>query len=231
MFGFGGPSPQEIALQGQEMQLSRQLQSYLSTNYGEQQALWGNLTNIFSPIAAAGPNQTGFSAPELAALNTSAIDTTGGAYANAARAADTAMAAHGNAGVTSGINAQVGGAIAAQGAGQLSGEQNAITRANYEQGRQNWEHAMAGLGSIASAENPTPYMSGATSANDLAFGEAKTIQQQSQQGIGDLISGIAGLGMDFLPGGQFAGMLGFGGAGHASPSDYGPSPDQPGFPS
>lgn len=229
MFGIGGgPSPQETQLRNQQVGMSETLDQYIRQNYANQQDILGNLTNILTPIAAAGPNQTGFSAPELAALNTSAIDTTGGAYANAARAANTAEAAHGNAGVSSGINAQVGGAIAAQGAGQLAGEENAITKANYATGRANFENAMAGLGGVAQQQSPVPYISGANEANKTAFGEADAVQQQKQQQMGDIFGSIGGLAMDFLPGGQFANMLkGFGGK--ASPSSYGPSPDQPGW--
>lgn len=219
MFGIGmGPSSTEKQLQGQEVGLSQSLDQYLRTNYGEQQALLGDLTNYLNPIAAAGPNQTGYSAPELAAMNTAAINNAGGNYANAARAVGAGMSAgpggaSSEGDVTSGINAQVKGALAGQSAGQLAGTENAITQANYAQGNQNWQNAMSGLGGIAQQESPLGYISGANNANAQAFNQSNTIQQQKQAQISDIFSSaLAVPSMITGFGGDIQGMMGmFGG--------------------
>lgn len=200
MFGIDmGPSSAEKQLQGQEIGLSESLDQYLRTNYGEQQATWNTISNQLNPIAAAGPNQTGFNQPELAAMNTAAVNNAGGNYANAARAVGAGMSA-GTGGastegdVLSGINAQVKGSLAGQAAGQLAGTENAITQANYAQGLQNWQNAMSGLGNLAQQESPEGYISGANNANAQAFDQANTIQQQSQAQMNDIFSSIAGVG-------------------------------------
>ena len=193
MFGIGmGPSSAEKQLQGQEVGLSESLDQYLRTNYGEQQGILNNLTNYLNPIAAAGPGQTGFTQPELAAMNTQAIDAAGGNYANAARAVGAGMS-RGEGDVTSGINAQVKGALAGESAGQLSGAQNAITQANYATGRQNWQNAMSGLGGVAQQESPLGYVSGANNANAQAFNQSNTIQQQKQAQMSDIFSSALSL--------------------------------------
>lgn len=224
MFGIGvGPSSAEKQLQGQEIGLSESLNQYLRTNYGEQQALLGDLTNYLNPIAAAGPNQTGFSKAELDAMNTAAVDTAGGNYANAARAVGSRLA-RGEGGVTSGIDAQINSSLAGESAGQLAGTENAITQANYATGRQNWENAMQGLGGVAQQESPLGYIKGANDANAAAFDESNTIQQQKAAQMNDIFSSAATLGsglaggfraMEALPhggGGGFGGFLNNAGA-------------------
>ena len=222
MFGIGmGPSSAEKQLQGQEIGLSESLDQYLRTNYGEQQTLLGDLTNYLNPIAAAGPGQTGFTQPELAAMNTAAINNAGGNYANAARAVGAGMS-RGEGDVTSGINAQVKGALAGESAGQLAGTENAITQANYQTGRQNWQNAMAGLGGVAQQESPLGYVSGANNANAQAFDQSNTIQQQKQAQIGDIFSSALSLpSMMTGFGSDVKGMMGmFGGASPGQNSDW-----------
>jgi len=193
MFGIGvGPSSAEKQLQGQEVGLSESLDQYLRTNYGEQQGILNNLTNYLNPIAAAGPGQTGFTQPELAAMNTAAINNAGGNYANAARAVGAGMS-RGEGDVTSGILGQVKGALAGESAGQLAGTENAITQANYQTGRQNWQNAMAGLGGVAQQESPLGYISGANNANAQAFNQSNTIQQQKQAQMNDIFSSALSL--------------------------------------
>lgn len=198
MFGIDmGPSSGEMQAQQQEAGLSESLDQYLRTNYGEQQALLGDLTNYLNPIAAAGPGQTGFSQPELAAMNTAAVNNAGGNYANAARAVGAEMS-RGEGNVTSGINAQVKGTLAGESAGQLAGTENAITQANYQTGRQNWQNAMTGLGGIAQQESPEGYISGANTANNQAFNQSQTIQQERASQANDIVgsaAGIAGMAM------------------------------------
>ena len=72
-----------------------QLDSDFAANFGAQSDIYKNLTQSLTPILQAGPNQQGFSPEELAAMNTSAINTTGAAYRNAAQARQGALAGRG----------------------------------------------------------------------------------------------------------------------------------------
>src|SRR5277367_736247 len=81
-----GPSASQEGLAGSESQFMNTLQSNYATNFQEQQSVLNHLNGVLSPILEAGPNQTGFSASENAALNTQAIDSTGAAAANTERA-------------------------------------------------------------------------------------------------------------------------------------------------
>ena len=113
-------------------------------------------------------------------------------YANAARAVGAGMS-RGEGDVTSGILGQVKGALAGESAGQLAGTENAITQANYQTGRQNWQNAMAGLGGVAQQESPLGYISGANNANAQAFNQSNTIQQQNQAQMSDIFSSALSL--------------------------------------
>ena len=83
---FGGASEQEQAAQASEASFNTELQGQYATRFNDQQEILQQLTNALSPIVAAGPNQLGYSAPELAALNTEAVSGVGANYANAERA-------------------------------------------------------------------------------------------------------------------------------------------------
>jgi hypothetical protein len=188
MFGCG-PSSQEKYLMNQEMQFSRVLQDAYSKQFANQQAMLSQINNVIDPILAAGPSQQGFSPEYLATLNTQAINTTGANYANAARAVGGQMAGRGSdSGLESGVEQQIKGALAGESAGQLSNEELGITKANYETGRQNFENAVGTSLNLSAQENPLGYAGAATGANQTAFGEADTINQQESAAAGGLLS-------------------------------------------
>lgn len=191
-----GPTTQEKSEAAAQQQYSERVQNNYNTLFGEQQGQVEALNNVFTPIAEAGPNQTGFSAPELAAYNTQAINTTGANYANAAKALGTQLAGRGgSSGLESGVDQQIKAGLAANAAGTLSNEELGITEANYAQGRQNFAQAAGGLQALAGIENPTGAAGAGTNANSAAFSEANTIEEQQAQKaktIGGLIEGGVG---------------------------------------
>lgn len=190
-FGCGASSA-ETGLEGQEASLASILQGNYATRFASQQQMLGALNSSLTPTLQAGPNQTGFSAPELAAYNTQALNTTGANYANAARALSGQLAGRGgDSGLESGVDQQIKASLASQAAGTLSNEQLGITEANYAQGRQNYNTAVSGEMALAGEENPQSFASGASSANTGAFGEASQINQQNNQVAADL-GGLAG---------------------------------------
>lgn len=155
-----------------------------------------SLNSSLTPIVNAGVNQQGFSPQELAAQNTQALNTTGGNYANAARALGGQLAGRGgDSGLESGIDQQIKAGLASNAAGQLSNEQLGITQKNYETGRENYERAVGGLQQLSGDYNPTGYASQATSANNQAFSQENTINTQNQALTKDIYGmSIAALG-------------------------------------
>lgn len=212
-----GPTTAETSQQAQMSSLATQLQSNYGTLFGEQQGVLSELNNSLSPIVTAGPSQSGFSGAQLSALQTSAINASGGAAASAEQAARTFGAGEGGggtSGMTSGITKQIEAGIASQQAGQLAGTENQIALANAQQGQQNYWRAVGGQQALASAYNPSGAASGAISAGGTAFSEASQIQQQQQQedaaiagGIASLATNIAAPGIGGAMGG--GGMQGF----------------------
>jgi hypothetical protein len=208
-----GPSAAEEGLSGQESSLSSLLSANYAQNFGAQSAVLQNLSNIFTPIAEAGPDQQGFGANELAALNTQANQGVGQNYAKAKQALAVSQSAQGggNEVLPSGAQQEQQESLAASAANQMSNEDLAITNANYTTGRQNWQSATAGLNALAGQYNPTAYAGQAISGNNSAFGEANQINNQQNQEEADIIGGVTSLGMDAATfgAGALAGDQGF----------------------
>lgn len=212
-----GPSTSEKNLEGSEQSFMQTLQSNYAQNFADQAGVLANLNQTLSPIVAAGPNQTGFSAAENAALNTQAIDTTGANYANAQKALNTANAGRdqGTSG-ESGVSQQLNEALASQESGQLSNEQLGITESNYATGRSNFQNAVGGEQTLAQIYNPNAIGGLANQANTGAFGEANTITTQENQEQNEIASGITSLALTGATGG-FGNP--FGGSSPALPTD------------
>jgi hypothetical protein len=188
-----GPSTNEKTLESSAQSFSNLLQSDFSSRFANQDAVLGKLNQSLSPIEAAGPSQRGFSAAETAALNTTAIDSAGAANRNARQAVAGFGAGRGSdSGLESGVQKQLEAGVASSSANQLAGAQLGITKANYDQGSANYWRSVGGMDALASAYNPSAYSSQAIGANQNAFGEAKTITDQTnaeQAAIGGAIAG------------------------------------------
>lgn len=193
IFGSNGPSGLEKTLSGEEANFYQQLNSYVGQQYGEQQAVLNQLQGIYSPIAAAGPNQAGFSAGELNALNTGAVDTAAGNYASAERNVASNLAGSGTNAGPSGVQQQIEAGVGSAAAGQASQAENQIQQENYAVGRQNWQQAMAGLSGVANDYNPEAFANAANNAGNSAFNAASNVRQQQNQASADLWSGIGGM--------------------------------------
>lgn len=206
-----GPSNQEKQLQAGEESMSNTLAANYNTYFGDQSAVLGRLQGILTPIAEAGPDQQGFGANELAALNTTVGEGVGKNYSKASQALNNTLAARGggNEQLPTGASAALKGSLASAAANQLSSEQSQITQANYATGRSNWAQATSGLNALAQDYNPNAIAGSAISANQGAFGEASQINQQQNQKWADIAGGITSLGMDAASFG--AGALGGGG--------------------
>lgn len=208
-----GPTADEKSLQASESNLATTLQSNFNTQFANQSDVLSQLNNTLKPTIAAGPSQTGWSAPEAAAVNTNILDTTAANYKNAARGVNAQLAGRGAGGVAgvpgsvgsgsglaSGVDQQIRATIASQGAQQLSTEQNQALQANYAQGNANYQKAVGGANALAGLYNPAGYASEASSANGSAFGQANTIQQQQNQLAKDIAGGATALAGDVFGG-------------------------------
>lgn len=209
-----GPSKSETNLANSEASFSSLLMSNYAQNFGNQSAILNHLSDIFTPIAEAGPGQQGFTPAELSALNSGAISTNAANYKSAAQVVGDARGAAGggNDYLPSGADKQVQAQLASNEAANLSNTENQITAANYATGRANWEFATGGLGGVAQQENPTAIAGESTNANQSAFGEANTVQQEVNQeaaDIGSMAGGMLAGGINAAPGQSFVGgMLG-----------------------
>jgi hypothetical protein len=211
-----GPSSSEKSLQQMSQSFSSLLQGNYSTLFGNQLDVLNSIKSSLSPILAAGPNQQGFSAAELAARNTAAINNAGAASRNAQQAVGNFTAGRGGGGGTgilSGVDAQLKTAVASSSANQLATAENQITQENYATGRENYFRAEGGMDQLAAGYSPNAASSGAIGANQASFGEAKTIQDQKMQeaqaiagGITGIAGGLASGGFSQLAGGLSAGI-------------------------
>jgi hypothetical protein len=193
-----GPTGEEKQEASAQQVYSQKVQNNYNTLFGEQQGVMSNLNNILTPIANAGPSQQGFAAPELAALNTQALDTTGANYASAARALGGQLAGRSTAAGATGPTQALQAQLASSAAGQLSGEQLGITQADYAQGNANWQKATGGLQALNSSYETGTAAGAGTQANQSAFGEADEIAQQQAQADQAIAGGITTGAMDAL---------------------------------
>jgi hypothetical protein len=203
---FGGPSSQQESLAAQEQSMSSVFNSAFQQYLGSQSQVLGNLGNILTPIAEAGPTQAGFGAQELAALNTQAQQGVGQNYNKASQALNLQESTRGGGNQllpTGAANAQKEN-LAASAANQSSNLSSQITEANYAQGNKNWQAATSGLNALGQDYNPSSLGNLGVNETGQAFGAAGTINQEKEaatQGAFGLGASLLG---DVIPG---AGML------------------------
>ncbi len=174
--------------------------------FGDSSTVFNDLMKSYAPIVAAGPGQEGFSAPELAARNASAIENTGRAYKNAAAAVNESIAATGggNLAVTGGADIGKQLSVANAGAAETSGELNQIQQENFATGRQNYLNAAQGLagapnvfGAANAATGEATGSGQAAEAGQNAVAEANSSPWKLAVGA---LSGVAGTALGgFMP--------------------------------
>ena len=205
--GLIGPSPQQTADINAQAQVGQNTANFFNqwtqnanTVFGENQALFNQVTGSLSPTLAAGPNQQGFSPEELAAMNTQAINTTGAAAKNAEQRLGNTIAGEGGGAIApgqSGAANQLEASLASNEAGQLANTQNEITQQNYAQGQKNYSQALSGLEGEQQLENPNQYAQQATTLGQNAFSDygqmASTQAQLSASKIAGIAGGIGGI--------------------------------------
>jgi hypothetical protein len=230
-----GASSEQKDLAKSQTDFYNTLKTQQSAAFGQQQALYSAIRNVYDPIVAAGPNQYGFAGAEDKALRTQATEGTAVDYRAAEKATSEAMAARGggNTFLPSGAEADIHARVAGAAAGQESSEQLGITKEGYNIGRQNFLNATGTEMGIATGYNPLGYAGAATNAGSSAFNMATEIQKANAAAspwgtIGGIIGGIAG-GLAGNPA-AIAGFLGNAGSGNKGPSSAPPPGiNDPGF--
>jgi hypothetical protein len=192
-----GASSQQTQIEAQQAQYYSVLTQQAQQEFGQASKVFNDLYTAMAPIVAAGPNQQGFSAPELSSLNESAITGTSQAYTNAAQAVRQQQAAAGGREfIPSGATMQQNEIVAAQAAGQESSELNQIQQANYATGRQNYFTAAGDLAASTGTYNPATGAAGAANqSGEAAATTANQIAQENNswmQAVSGALGGIAG---------------------------------------
>lgn len=193
-----GPSSSEKSIQSSTQNFGTQMQQNYGTLFQQQQGTIQNIMRTLQPISAAGPSQRGFSGAEKSELDTSAINNAGAANTAAQQAARTYGAGQGGggtSGITSGITKQIQGAIASQSAGQEGAALNQIEQADWTQGNNNYWRAQGAEQGVAQLENPNPTAGTALSANNSAFQQSSTINEQDNalgQDVAGFLTAAAG---------------------------------------
>ena len=203
LFGGGGPTPQQEALAGQAASMSAVYNQAFQSQLAGLTDVQNKLSSYLTPIANLGPNAQGFSAPELAAMNTQAINEAGAAARNAAMVTGTTLAGRGggaSSGIVSGIEAGIKGSEASAAASQLAAAQEAITQKNYDVGRQNFWNATAGEQALAGTFNPAAIGKVGVTAEQTALTAADQIQKEKQAAKAGPL-GLLDTGLGFLTGG------------------------------
>lgn len=193
-----GASSQQKQIGQQQQQFFTQMTQQASTIFGDSSKIFGDLVSSFAPIVAAGPNQEGFDAQTLAALDSQAITSGGNAYRNASTAAKEASAAVGGGNVALPSGASIGrnAAIATSSAANTANNLVNINLKSKELGRENYFAA-------ANALSGAPNVFGvANSAANTAIGSGQAAADTANQiaqadnawmgAVGGILGGVAG---------------------------------------
>ena len=192
-YEYEGPLEQACGATGQQKQIAQSQQNFMTqaqtqagSVFGASNTVFQSLLKTFSPTIAAGPNQEGFSPALLSALKSQIITGAGTAYKNAKAAVGNAQSAYGGGNVVLPSGAQVETDLGlAENAANLTAEQlNQLTQENYAIGRENYNKAVTGLeqapgvfGAATSATNA------ATGAGEAAANTANQVAQADQSWV------------------------------------------------
>lgn len=192
-----GASGAQKSLASGQANFFNTLKSSYAQNFGAQSAILGNLNAALEPIISGGPNQSGFSAEQKAAMTSSAINNAATANRNAQVIAGSNIG--GNTGVTTGGQKQLQASIATGVGNNLSSNLNNINLQDAELGRQNFFGAESALAGVGAQYNPTGFAGATTSAGGAAAEDLSQINQENNQvfaDIGGLAGGLGGIALN-----------------------------------
>lgn len=219
-----GASQQQTQIESEQEQFYQQATLEAKQAYGEDQQLLQQITKVYGPILAKGPNQEGFSAGETADLNAQAVEGTAQNYAGAARAVNENLAAQGGGDIplTSGGEAELKSEVANASAQTQSQEENQIKEADYQQGYNEFNQAGQAISTASGQLSPTAYTGAATGAGSAAATTANEIAQENNSWINAAIGAAGAIGGGLAGGfamGGFKNPFSGGGGGGGLPTN------------
>src|SRR3974390_994063 len=203
---YNKESQEQKDAQAQQPAFNKQLQSIYQTQFAENQSILKALTPQLQAMAA---NPQGFGATEYHALQSQIINDTGAQYSNMAKGVAQDFATSNEAGLPSGVQAQLQANIAAGAAGQVSNASNNLAIQNEQLKQQQQQFAMGTLegqqGSIGSQMGTTGNQVGSGLQNQ--FQNATTVYNQGSLWK-NILGGIVGAGLNVATGGLSSLMTG-----------------------
>jgi len=193
---MGKESDAQKAARQSQIDVNNMLLATYKQSYAQEQAILGILTPQLEEMAKS---PEGFGATEYAALQAKIINDVGGQYSSVAKEAAREFATTNEAGLPSGVEAQVQGQIAAGAAGAVTGQTTNLAIANEELKQRQRDFA---LSSLAGQTSLLAGQTGTAGGQSLS-GVGQQFQQATQvynQGSlwKNILSGVVGAGMDFL---------------------------------
>lgn len=148
-------------------------------------------------------NPTGYSAPALAAMRTSATDQVASQFQAAKMANQNTEFSRGGENLPSGVNAQINAGLTTQAAQAQSAAQNNITQQNAQLQNQNYWNATNALMGVSSQYNPNAYAGDASQSAGEVAGLSSAVTAANGPTIGAVLGGIGtGVASSLVSGGM-----------------------------
>lgn len=195
------PDPTEVGVQQSQAALMNQLSGDYKTTFGEQQSTLQSLQAQMEDNIA---HPKGLGGQELSTLRTNAMDQNSRQFSQAKAAAGAAAATHGGADTSSGVTAQVEGALAGDQAQSEAQSQGNISLADANAKNTNYWNAINGLQQVGAAYNPTSYAGQSEGAAGQTTSASQAILAEKQAGWQNamgIVKGVAGLAGGIMTGG------------------------------
>jgi hypothetical protein len=182
-----------LAAEKQQAAFNTQLMQIFGKQFAQQQDVLKYLQGKMQPMI---DNPTGFSAEGEAAMRTGASEQVAGSYQNATKAIANQRAQRGDAGLPSGVDAQIDAQVGMAAASDSAKAQNDITLQDEQLKQGNYWNAINVLNGVGAQYNPQSYASlyGQGASNVASLSQAYTASKQSQLvgALGGLAGGVAG---------------------------------------
>lgn len=188
-----------------QLQFQQQLMTLFQQQFANQKGVLDFLQGTLKPEIAAAQAGQGYSPAALAAMRTSATDTTASEFQNAQAALNQELKTSGSANVPSGVTVGANQAFLTAEARTQAGNQNQITLANAGQAQNNFWNAINALNGVSAQINPLGYSGEASGA-----GGTVANLSNSQSSLQNALTNASSNSFFGKLGGSFASSLGGG---------------------
>lgn len=172
---------------------SQTLQNAFNTNNAAQQ---NQLSFLNNKMQSAINNPQGYSAQTLASMRAQANDSVSAEDQNVQRSVNNSEATRGgSAALPSGVNAQIGAAVASQAAQAGSRAQQGITEENANLENSNYWNAVKGEEGVAGMENPEGMAGEDNQAASTVGSLSNAVTQSDGPSVGSILGGVIGAGI------------------------------------